>query len=64
MTCFFILKTTSICKDMVHGVALHVPPVGFQSEVADAFEAFRSESLVTEQYPAILKQFNLLLYSS
>ncbi len=49
---------------MIHRVALHVPPVGFQSEVADAFEAFRSESFVTEQHPAILKQFNLLLYSS
>ena len=59
---YHILKTTSICKDMIHRVALHVPPVGFQSEVADAFEAFRSESLVTEQHPAILKQFNLLLY--
>ena len=59
-----IFKTTSIRKDMINGVALHVPPIGFQTEVTDALEALHSESLVTEHHPAILKQFNLLLYGS
>ena len=49
---------------MINGVTLHVPPIGFHAEVTDALEALHSESLVTEQHPAILKQFNLLLYGS
>ena len=40
------------------------PKNGKMMRIARALEALHSESLVTEQHPAILKQFNLLLFGS